>query len=277
MWVHGYALAWFPRHDSVARLFDYDVSALGWWWIALLPCVSFFAGLVDSIAGGGGLLTLPALLTAGLPPHIALGTNKGQAVFGAVSSFFSFWTRGAVDRSRAGLGLAFGFAGALAGAALLFLFSAELLRPIMLVLLVVAAAIVALRRTTEASEPIATRPRLALATFALGVGIYDGFFGPGTGSILIVGNALLFGDGLMRASGNAKVINLASNVAAVLLFASRGTIIWWLALPMAAANAFGAFVGAHLAVRRGDKFVRKVVLLVVVAVVIKLAIDLLRS
>lgn len=239
--------------------------------------MSFVAGLVDAIAGGGGLLTLPALLTAGLPPHVALGTNKGQAVFGAVSSFASFWYRGAVDRSRAVVGMAFGFAGALTGAALLFLFSPERLRPIMLVLLVVAAVVVALRRTATASTPIATRPRLALAGFALAVGIYDGFFGPGTGSILIVGNALLFGDSLMRASGNAKVINLATNIAALITFAIRRTIIWRLALPMAAANALGAYVGAHLAVRRGDAFVRKVVLLVVFAVVVKLAIDLMRN
>lgn len=263
--------------DSVAPLFDFDLSALSTWWIAVLVLAGFFAGLVDAIAGGGGLLTLPALLTAGLPPHIALGTNKGQAIFGAVSSFVSFWIRGRVDRSRVALGLSFGFAGALAGAALLFMLSPERLRPIMLVLLVVAAAIVALRRTTQASKPLATRPRLALAVFALAVGVYDGFFGPGTGSILIVGNALLFGDGLTRASGNAKVINLASNIAAALLFSLRGTILWRLAVPMAAANALGAFVGAHLAVRRGDGFVRKVVLLVVLVVVVKLAIDLLAN
>lgn len=245
-------------------------------WIAGLACVSFLAGVVDAIAGGGGLLSLPALLTAGLPPHAALGTNKGQAVFGAISSFTAFWNRGAVDRSRAAIGFACGFAGALAGAGLLFLLSPEQLRPIMLVLLVAAAVVVALRRTTEATQPMTTRPRVALTVSALCVGVYDGFFGPGTGSILIIGNALLFGDNLTRASGNAKVINLGSNLAALLLFSIRRTILWRIALPMAAANALGAFVGAHLAVRRGDKFVRSVVLLVVVAVVVKLAIDLLR-
>ncbi len=244
--------------------------------LAVLALVSFFAGLVDAIAGGGGLLTVPALLAAGLPPHLALGTNKGQASFGAVSSFLSFWTRGEVDRPRAPLAFSAGFVGSLGGAALLFLLSPERLRPIVLVLLVVAAAIVGLRRTTHATEPWAKRPRLALVILAVSLGAYDGFFGPGTGSILIVGNALLFGDNLTRASGNAKVVNLASNLAALLLFSIGGTVLWHVALPMAAANTLGAFVGARLAVKRGDGFVRGVVLLVVLALVVKLAIDLVR-
>ncbi len=244
--------------------------------LAVLALVSFFAGLVDAIAGGGGLLTVPALLTAGLPPHLALGTNKGQASFGAIASFASFWSRGAIDRPRVPIAFTLGFLGSLAGAALLFLLSPARLRPIVLVLLVVAAAVVALRRTTAATTPWATRPRLALGLVALGLGAYDGFFGPGVGSMLIVANALLFGDNLTRASGNAKVVNLASNLAALLLFAVRGTVLWHVALPMAAANALGAFVGARLAIKRGDRFVRGVVLLVVLALVVKLAIDLAR-
>ena len=244
--------------------------------LALLAVVAFFAGLVDSIAGGGGLLTVPALLTAGLPPHIALATNKGQASFGAISSFLSFWTRGAIDRPRVPLAFSAGFAGSLLGAALLFLLSPERLRPVVLVLLVVAAVVVGLRRTTHATTPWAKRPRLALVLLALGLGAYDGFFGPGVGSMLIVGNALLFGDNLTRASGNAKVVNLASNLAALLLFSIRGTVLWQVALPMAAANTLGAFVGARLAVKRGDGFVRGVVLLVVLALVVKLAADLIR-
>ena len=108
------------------------------------------------------------------------------------------------------------------------------------------------------------------------LGAYDGFFGPGTGSMLILAFVLVFGDSLTRASGNAKVVNLASNLAAFLLFARRGTILWTIALPMAAANAIGAAVGARLALRRGDRLVRWVVLVVVLAVVVKLSRDLAR-
>ena len=108
------------------------------------------------------------------------------------------------------------------------------------------------------------------------LGGYDGFFGPGAGSMLVIAFATVFGDALTRASGNAKIVNLASNLAAFTLFASHGTILWRLALPMAAANAAGAATGAHLAVRNGDRLVRGVVVVVVLVVVIKLALDLLR-
>jgi uncharacterized membrane protein YfcA len=241
----------------------------------LLAGAAFVAGLVDAIAGGGGLVALPALLAAGLPPHVALGTNKGQAVFGAASSAISFARRGMIDRDRAPLGFAAGFAGSLAGAWGVLAVPLRPLRVIVIVLLLVAAAVVLARRD------VAARPRAlgrgaraaALAAIALVLGAYDGFFGPGTGSMLVVAFAVVFGDALTRASGNAKIVNLASNLAAVLLFAGRGVVIWSVALPMAAANAAGAAVGAHLAVRKGDRLVRAVVLVVVAAVIVKLATD----
>jgi len=243
--------------------------------IALLALSAFAAGLVDAIAGGGGLLTVPSLLAAGLPPQIALATNKGQASFGAVSSFLSFWGRDGIDRKRAPYGFACGFLGSLAGARVLLLVKPEPLKPIVLVLLLLAAAFVAWPRKPSHGEPHAWA-MIALFPFTFALGFYDGFFGPGTGSILIVGFVLIFGDSMTRASGNAKVVNLASNLAALALFASRGLVLWKVALPMAAANAAGAFVGARLAVKKGDRFVRGVVLVVVAALVLKIAWDLVR-
>ncbi len=242
---------------------------------ALLAVAAFAAGLVDAIAGGGGLLTVPSLLAAGLPVHVALATNKGQAAFGAVSSFASFWSRGGIDRKRAPWGFAFGFAGSLVGAGVLLVVKPEPLKPVILVLLVLAATFVAWPRKPREGSAHAWA-MFALVPIAFSLGFYDGFFGPGVGSMLIVAFVLLFGDSLTRASGNAKVVNLASNLAALMLFASRGAVLWRVALPMAAANAAGAFVGARLAVKRGDKFVRGVVLVVVTALVIKIALDLLR-
>ena len=247
--------------------------------VALLAGAAFLAGLVDAIAGGGGLIALPALLAAGLPPHVALGTNKGQAVFGAASSALSFWRRGMVDRDRAPLGFVAGFAGSALGAWGVLAVPLGPLRVIVIVLLLVAAAVVLARRNVE------SRPRAmgaaargaALAAIALVIGAYDGFFGPGTGSMLVVAFAVVFGDALTRASGNAKIVNLASNLAAMLLFANRGVVVWSVALPMAAANALGAWTGAHLAVRKGDRLVRAAVLVVVAAIVVKLAADLARS
>jgi len=242
--------------------------------LALLAVAAFAAGLVDAIAGGGGLLTVPSLLAAGLPPQIALATNKGQACFGAVSSFTSFWTRGGIDRDRTPVGFVCGFLGSLAGARVLLLIKPEPLKPVVLVLLLVAAGIVAWPRKPHGKPHAWASIGVVPVTFALG--FYDGFFGPGVGSMLIVAFVLLFGESLTRASGNAKVVNLASNLAALILFASRGTVLWRVALPMAAANAAGAFVGARLAVKRGDAFVRYVVLGVVTVLVLKMAFDLVR-
>ncbi len=233
----------------------------------------FAAGVVDSIAGGGGLITLPALLALGLPPHVALGTNKGQAVFGAAASFGTFWRRGGVDRDRAPVSFGTALVGSFAGAALVLAVPPEPLKPLLLVLLGVAGAVVALRGRVKSHPRALTHPSRAAATVGLALGAYDGFFGPGVGSLLIVAFVLVFGDTMTRASGNAKVNNLASNVAAVALFAWRGTILWPVAVPMALANAAGAALGARLALRHGDRFVRWVVLLVVGALIVKVAWD----
>lgn len=243
--------------------------------VALLACAAFGAGLVDAIAGGGGLVTVPALLAAGLPAPVALATNKGQASFGAISSFASFWSRGGIDRKRAPFGFVLGFVGSLAGARVLLMVRPEPLKPVVLVLLMMAAAFIAWPRKPTKGEAHSWA-MLALGPIAFGLGFYDGFFGPGVGSMLIVAFVLVFGDSLTRASGNAKVVNLASNLAALLLFALKGAVLWRIALPMAGANALGAFVGARLAVKRGDKFVRVVVLGVVSVLVLKMAYDLVR-
>ena len=243
------------------------------WVVALLALSAFGAGLVDAIAGGGGLVTVPALLAAGLPVPVALATNKGQASFGAVSSFFSFWTRDGIDRRRAPLAFACGFVGSLAGARVLLLVKPEPLKPIVLVLLLVAAGLVAYPRKPTSGDA-KSWAMLALGPVAFALGFYDGFFGPGVGSMLIVAFVLVFGDTLTRASGNAKVVNLASNLAALLLFSIKGAVLWRVAAPMAVANALGAFVGARMAVKRGDKLVRAVVLGVVTVLVLKMAYDL---
>lgn len=245
--------------------------------LALLALTAFVAGLVDAIAGGGGLFTVPALLAVGLPPSVALATNKGQAAPGAVSSFVTFFRRGGIDRRRAPLGFACGFLGSLLGARLLLAMRPEPLRPIIALLLLFALAVMLLRsRIRVRPEPLA-RPRLVLALVALVLGAYDGFFGPGTGSLLIVAFVTFFGDSPLLASGNAKVVNLGSNLAAFTLFAFRGSILWQISVPMALANILGARLGARLALRQGDGFVRVVVAVVVLAVVAKILFDMLKS
>ncbi len=253
---------------------DVDVSTLH---IILLCLAAMTAGIVDAIAGGGGLITLPAVLAAGLPPHVALGTNKGQAVFGSFAALVRFSRAGLVDGRLARVTFPFGLVGSLAGAGLVLLVKPEVLKPLVLVLLIAVAVFLTFRKTPPASdapEP-GPRPRAQAigALVALGIGAYDGFFGPGTGTFLIVGFSTLLGHGLARASADAKVVNFASNLAAMALFALKGVVLWKVALPMAAAQFTGAYIGAHLAVKGGDTLVRKVVLGVVLALVLKLGSD----
>jgi uncharacterized membrane protein YfcA len=246
--------------------------------IALLVVASFVAGTVDAIAGGGGLITLPALLAAGLPPALALGTNKGQSVFGSGAALLRYARAGLVDGRVARVTFPAGLVGSLGGAALVLLVPPTLLRPVVLGLLVLVAAVLALRPAAPATPRAgAHRSLLVAAAIALVIGAYDGFFGPGTGTFLIFGFVLFFGAGMREASADAKVVNFASNLAAVALFASRGLVAWNVALPMAAGQFAGGLAGAHLAVRGGDRLVRWVVLLVVMALVVKLGTDLARG
>lgn len=245
--------------------------------LVLLSVTAFAAGLVDAVAGGGGLFTVPALLAAGLPPGVALATNKGQAAPGAFASFLTFFRRAGLDRKRAPLGFGMGFAGSLLGARLLLSMRPEPLRPIVAILLLFAVSFMLFRsRIRVKARPLA-RPRLTLALLALTLGAYDGFFGPGVGSLLIVAFVTWFGDSPVFASGNAKVVNLGSNLAAFLLFAWRSAIWWQVAVPMALANMAGARLGARLALRQGDRFVQVVVTVVVLAVVCKLLFDMLKT
>jgi hypothetical protein len=241
--------------------------------IALLAVAAFVAGLVDAIAGGGGLISLPALLAAGLPPHIALGTTKGQATFGTLAALVQYARAGLVDMRRAKWTFPLGFVGSLCGAGLVLLLRPEQLRPLVLVLLLAVAAFLAFRPPIARPEghPPPRRAALWAALIAWTCGVYDGFFGPGAGTFLIVALVGLVGLTLTRATADAKVVNWASNLGALIVFASRGVTVWRIALPMALASIAGASLGANVAMKGGDRLVRYVVLAVVAALVVKQA------
>jgi uncharacterized protein len=241
--------------------------------IVLLCLASLGAGTVDAIAGGGGLITLPALLAAGLSPHQALATNKGQSMWGSGAALVAFWRAGRVDRKQAPVNFSLGFAGSFGGAALVSMIDKDALRPIVIAMLIGAALLLVVRKPSrEADAPDAKWWVAAL--LALVVGAYDGFFGPGTGTFLIVGFVALCGRSLVHASADAKVVNFASNVAAVAVFANAGYIVWPLALAMAFGQLLGGVIGAQLAMRGGERIVRGVVLCTSGALIVKLVADL---
>jgi uncharacterized membrane protein YfcA len=242
--------------------------------IVLLAAAALFAGTVDAIAGGGGLVTVPALMAAGLPADVALGTNKAQSVWGSLAAAIAFWRAGRVDRRVAAIALPLAFAGATLGSRIVLAIDTDALDGIVIALLVGAAIVVAVK-TPTGTESSPRRPALA-AVLAFVIGLYDGFFGPGTGTFLIVGFVTWCGRGLVEASADAKVVNVASNVGALVTFVLGGLVMWEAALAMALAQLFGGMLGAKLAMRGGARVVRIAVLAVSGALVVKLAVGLVR-
>jgi len=241
--------------------------------IVLLSLAALGAGTVDAIAGGGGLITVPALLAAGLDPLRALATNKGQSVWGSGAALVAFWRAGRVDRKQAVFTFPLGLVGSFAGAMIVSAIDKEALRPIVIGMLIGAATLLVIRKPTRDEDATGSR-WWAAALLAVLIGAYDGFFGPGTGTFLIVGFVVLCRRSLVHASADAKVVNFASNLAAVLVFTTNGNVVWEVALPMGVGQLLGGVIGAHLAMKGGERIVRVVVLVVSGALIVKLLLDL---
>ena len=250
--------------------------------VAVLCGFAFFAGLVDAVAGGGGLIQVPALFAVfpSLPPAVLLGTNKFSAITGTTIATLRYgwsvpiqWRSVLPAAGVAGLG-------AVAGAKTVTLIDPTLLRPLMLLMLGGMALYTLARPKFGERDGTAAPLRQGGGAF-YGVtavfGCYDGFFGPGAGSVMMFVLVRLFGRDFLSAAATTKVLNLASNFGALILFMQTGNVFYAVALPMAAFNVAGGFLGAHLAVRRGSRFIRTVFLMVVVALIVKVLFDLLKS
>ncbi len=229
------------------------------------------AGFIDSIAGGGGLIALPTLLAAGVPPHQALATNKLQASFGTFTAALNYARIGLMPTGHLLLGVAATAAGALSGALLVRHLAADFLRPLIIVMLALMFLYMLLAPRTRLNE---SGPRLPQAAFyplaGLALGFYDGFFGPGTGSFWIMALLALAGFGLKHATAQAKVFNFTSNVAAFALFAASGLVVWSYGLLMGAGQVIGALAGSTLVERRHARFIRLFFLLAVGATILRL-------
>lgn len=239
--------------------------------LALLALVAFIAGFIDAIAGGGGLLTLPALMTAGLPPHLALGTSKLCATFGSATAALTFYRRKLFSPRHWRRGLLATAVGALAGALMAHWMPPAWLNQLLPVVVFACALYLLFGRTPETppdqDAPIA-RGRQWPQGF--GLGFYDGVAGPGTGAFWTVSTLLLYPLDLIRASGVARTMNFVSNATALAVFIAFGQVAWVTGLSMGAALMIGAFLGARTAIRGGSRFIRPVFILVVLALTARL-------
>ena len=247
-----------------------------------LLLAAFFAGLVDSIAGGGGLIQLPALLI-GLPnidTVTVLGTNKLSSVFGTTTAA-GLYRRAIKPDSKILLAMALpAFIGSAAGASLASKIPTSSMRPIVLSLLIVVAIYTWLKPDLGKIELLRhhTNRRIQISILAgAGIGFYDGIFGPGTGSFLMLVLVASLGYAFITASAIAKVVNVSTNLGAILIFGFHGAIIWQIGLALGVANVSGAILGARLAIRGGSVLVRKTFLIVTVALIIKVGIDTFQS
>lgn len=241
-------------------------------------CAAFFAGFVDAIVGGGGLIQLPALL-AGYPlsaPPVLLGTNKLGSICGTASAVMRYRRVVRIPWSVLLPAALVAFLAALAGASLVSTVSPALFRPLVPVMLAVVLAYILWHKDLGARHaPIAfSRRRAYLALAAIGaIGFYDGFFGPGTGSFLMLLFIRFYGFDFLHASVGARTINVATNAGALLFFGIHGEIHWALGIALGVCNGTGSLLGAHTAVKHGSNFVRVAFIVIVIALIVKTAAD----
>jgi uncharacterized membrane protein YfcA len=239
--------------------------------LVLLFLVAVIGGTVDAIAGGGGLLTLPALLATGMPAPVALATNKLQGTFGSGSATWHYIRRGAVDPRECVLGGALTALGAIGGTLAVQVVDPGILGEIIPWLLGGIVLYFVFRpQLGESSRHHRMEPRPFYIIFGLLLGAYDGFFGPGVGSFWTIAFIVLLGHDFVRAAAHTKVMNFSSNVASLAVFTFSGLVAWLPGLVMASGQVLGGRLGAHLAMTRGARFVRPIFLVMAALIVAKM-------
>ncbi|MGT3004692.1 TSUP family transporter [Pasteurella multocida] len=242
--------------------------------LVLLFAVALVAGFIDAIAGGGGLITIPALLMTGMPPALALGTNKLQACGGSFSASLYFLRQRAVNLVEVWLILLMTFIGASLGTVLIQLVDSATIKKV-LPFLILAIGLYFLFSPTLGNED--RQKRISYLAFAftagLGIGFYDGFFGPGTGSLLSLAFVMLLGFNLTKATAHAKVLNFTSNVASLIFFLIGGQIMWSVGFAMMAGQFIGANLGAKMVLSKGKTLIRPMVVVMSFIMTMKMAYD----
>lgn len=229
----------------------------------LLAAVSFLAGFIDSIAGGGGLLLVPALVSAGLPPSMSLGTNKFAATFGTSIAVFNYAKNKVIVWKAVLSGFIFALLGSMVGTKFVLLLDENTIAAIILFLLPIAAIVTFLRK--KSASEISALNNIALFLYipllCFFIGMYDGFFGPGTGSFLLIAFYVFLHLQLLQASATAKVFNFLSNLGALFIFIQADKIFYQLGVLLAITNVAGNFLGSQLALKNGKKIIFPILLL----------------
>lgn len=246
-------------------------------WLIVCPLV-FLGGLIDAVAGGGGLITLPAYLLAGLPPHTAAGTNKFGNMWGTMLTAYRFLKRGDVHFPSAIWGGIGALIGAWIGAKLNLIMPEQYLYYIMLAIVPVMAIFLLLKKDfgneNQSDQFSVMKLCVLVGVISLAVGAYDGFFGPGAGTFLMLAYTGICKFDLLTASGNTKVANSASNIASLITFAMAGEVMWAVAIPAAISGILGGYVGSSLALKSGAKIIRPMFFVVMALLVGRLVYDL---
>ncbi len=241
--------------------------------LLLLALAGFLAGFIDSIVGGGGIITLPALLATGMPAHLAVGTNKVAGTGASAMASLQYARAGLLDARLVWTAAPVAALAAILGAITVLQVDADIVVGLVVVVMIAIIAYVLARPTfgsTNRFAGLTSGTLIATAILALIVGFYDGFLGPGTGNFLLFGLVAIHGFPFLRAAAHGRILNFASNLGALAFFASVGNIDWTLGLTMAAATMTGAFAGSHLNIRSGARIVRPLFVAVAVALLARL-------
>ncbi|MEM1484099.1 TSUP family transporter [Oscillospiraceae bacterium PP1C4] len=236
----------------------------------------FLASFIDSIAGGGGLISIPAFMLTGLPMHVVYGNNKFSACMGSIVSAIRYYKNGKMHVKSAAISALLSIVGAAAGTQVNMYLDSDLLKKIFIFILPVVALMVLFGGSTKQRAAMLEGKMLHISCAIIGfaIGMYDGLIGPGTGTFFIFAYTTIVGFDYVTASGNAKAANLASNLASVVVYLFAGKILFELAVPAAICSIAGGWIGSGFAIHKGSKFIKAILILVLMGIFTKLIWDL---
>jgi uncharacterized membrane protein YfcA len=238
---------------------------------SIMAAAGFLAGFIDSIAGGGGIITIPVLLSLGLPPHMALGTNKFQSSFGSITSALRYHRKKLFTLKDTWIGILFTLIGALAGTILIQLIDGNfLMKAIPLFLLLIFIYTLLSPKLGVSDKQVRISKYIFYPLTGIVLGFYDGFFGPGTGSFWTIALVVIYGLNLKKATGTTKLMNFTSNIVSLIVFMFGGKVLFLAGTIMGTGQVAGAWVGSHMVIKHNTRFIRLFFLVVVAATITKI-------